>query len=469
MDMKLSGKRSVVKAPEKVVKAEIKPEPPRVQEPEPLPVQSQLEKFSERDSLKRAAVFTSGWQAPLERHEEKNALQKRITQTPRMKVRSKYIRKPLVILLLASIILAIGYFGAMHFEKTTIVIKEKKEMLTLDHNPFTALKGAEALLHFEIMIVSDSDTKNMVLTESENVTTYATGTVTIYNEWSTKPVTIAVHSFLTDAQGKTYRVDKATTIPGYKTVNGKIVPGQAQVGITAFLPGDSYNSKSTDFTFSAYKGTAKLKKIYAKATTPIAGGAQGLVYVLGSGEKGSLNATALSTLKSRLLTKVNAEVPKGYILYPDALTFTYVVDENIKSPTPEANVKIDSTLSAVILKESDVKDVVIKNSLPKVDSIERKEIDVPDISKLTFAFQNLNQVVTKDMQSVPFTLTGTANAIWHPDLESLKSKVSGIQKTELTAIWKTDPGISEARATLFPPWQKHLPDEISKIHITTVQ
>lgn len=472
MDMKLNGRR-VIKSPEK----EIKPLPeikPVKETPAQAPIQQKT--FSENESLKKASVFVSGWQAipPMKEEARKDIVKdnnintaetlKRLSQTPQLKRKSGGVRKPIFTIFIISLLLGLGYWGAMAFEKTTIVIQEKHKVFTIDKAPFTASKDTKSPINFEIMIVSDTESKDITLTESQNVSLKAQGTVTLYNENSTKPQNLLIKTFISDPEGKTYYTDKAVTIPGYKIDGSKIIPGQVDVGITAFLPGDAYNGNPKDFTINGFKGTDKFKKIYAKAVTPLSGGAQGLTYTLGAADKGSLNATAGSAFKTRMIKKVNAEVPQGYILYPDALSFSYTIG-GAQSPTPNAKVNIDGVLSAVILKESDVSDAVIKKVLPDIGDKEQDEIQVPDISKLSFKFLNPDQVITKDLQSVPFTLTGTINPIWHPDIEALKLQLIGVSKKSLPVLFKADPGIAEASARLFPPWQKYLPEDLSKINI----
>jgi len=477
MDMKLNGRR-VIKTPEK----EKEVPPPQVQPvketpaPTPTPIPVQQKTFSESESLKRASVFVSGWQAipPMKEEGRKEIIKdnnintaetlKRLSQTPQLKRKSSALRKSILYLFIISLFLGLGYWGAMAFEKTTIVIQEKHKTFTLDKVSFTASKNIKSPINFEIMIISDTESKDVTLTESQNLSIKAQGIATFYNENSTKPQNLLTKTFISDPEGKTYYTDKAITIPGYKMDGDKIIPGEASVGITAFLPGDAYNGNPTDFTINGFKGTDKFKKIYAKATTPISGGAQGLTYVLGAADKGSLNATAGSAFKTRMMKKVNAEVPPGYILYPDALSFSYTIG-GTQSPTPNAKVNIDGVLSAVILKQSDVSNVVINNVLPDISDKERDEIEVPDISKLSFKFLNQDQAITKDLQSVPFTLTGTINPVWHPDVDGLKFQIIGVSKKSLPSFFKADPGIAEASARLFPPWQKYLPEDPSKINI----
>lgn len=476
IDMKLNSTRKSPSSSKVKESAKEKEKIIPIREEKPVRIESPIEQLLEDKERQRLSVFTSGWRSQPKKEKEvkkeevpplayRPEVPKRFSSTPHVVRKSGGVRKSLMILLIIVIVLAGGYFIAQHFEKTTVHIQEKHQILSLSHTQFTASKNTQAPLHFEIMIVSDTDTKSMVLTESQDVSTNAKGTITLYNEYSTKSQNLAIHTQVNDVDGKAYRTDKAVTIPGYKTVAGKVTPGQISVGITAFLPGDSYNGTPTNFTIAGFKGTPKFAKIYAKATTPLAGGAQGLVYTLGATEKGTVTATAETTFKSRLIKKVTAEVPKGYIMYPDAYTFSYSIRDDAKSPTPNAKIQIDGTLSAVIVKESEMTAAVTKALLPDISKDERSEIAIPDIAKANFSFVSDSQTITKDMQTVAFTLSDDLTAIWHPDTEQLVAKLRGVAKTELLSIFKTDPGISEARATVFPPWQKYLPLDPARIHV----
>lgn len=477
IDMKINSTRKPTSRPKKEEPVLNEKPPQRAEEQPRVHIESRIEQLLDDKELHRPSVFISGWKSSSQKVKSNPALSasiqpearpelpRRYIGTPQLKNNKRGIWSSVRWIILILLIGGGGYWMVTYFEKTTIHITEKHQVLSLSNTSFTASKSTAAPLHFEIMIVSDSDSKNMILTESENVSSKAKGIVTLYNEYSTKSQNLAINTQLNDSSGKAYRTDKAVTIPGYKTVSGKIVPGQVSVGVTSVLVGDAYNSTQTDFTIAGFKGTPKFTKLYAKATAPLTGGAQGLVYVLGATEKGSVNATAATTFKTRLLKKVTAEVPKGYILYPDAYTYTYSIVDDAQSPTPNAKIQINGTLSAVLLKESEITDAIIRSTLPAIGESERGEIVVPDVSKAAFSFANHDQLITKDLQTVGFTLTGDLNAVWHPDTEAFKSQLSGIPKANLTTLFKSDPGIAEARAILFPPWRKYLPTDLGKIHI----
>ena len=65
--------------------------------------------------------------------------------------------------------------------------------------------------------------KNVILTESKEVSIKASGTITLYNEFSMNPQKLVSGTFLVDDSGKTYKIDSVVTIPGYKLDNNKKV------------------------------------------------------------------------------------------------------------------------------------------------------------------------------------------------------------------------------------------------------
>lgn len=434
--------------------------------------------FKERSSTKRSQTrdvkekeftITPGREDTLAREESSTFRQeppKRLYSTPRVKTKPKTFRRVMVAISSIAILCAL-YFLATVFESAKISVIAKQQSFNLDHTTISASTNSDAPVHFELMIVSNEEYKDFTLSNPENVSLKAKGTITLYNAFATKPQKLLIHTFVADEKGKTYQTDSAVVIPGYKLdASKKIIPGQVDVGITAFLPGDSYNGSPKDLTITGFKGTAKASKIYAKLKTPLVGGAQGIAYTLSPDDKGTVNAFAQSQFKSNLLNKVNAEVPAGYILYPNALNFTYSTEEDILSPTPNAKVKVNGTISSVIINENDLSRAVMKKMIQNATPKELDEIRIPNISKLAFSFKNSGQGISKDLKQIDFNLTGSITALWAPDITTLQSAVIGARKTDLIGIFKSDPGISSATASIFPPWKSTLPNDSSKIHIS---
>ncbi len=397
----------------------------------------------------------------------KSSYNPRIERTPQVKKKHGLINKYIFIIFILVIIIGAVYWGGDKFQKADIFLTAKHQDITYVSKQFLASKDTTISgVDFEIMIINDKKLKNIVLTEPKDVSIKAVGSVTLYNVFGATPQKLLAGTFLSDENGKAYKTNSIVTIPGYKLdSNKKIIPSQIDVDITAFLPGDTYNGSPTDFSITSFKNTPKSSKIYGKLKTPLTGGASGSVYTLNDEDISHIDSIAQSSFKNDLLNKAKAQVPPGYILYPNAMTFTYKIDSNVSSKTPEAEVGIEGDVSVLLLSEKSLKDNITKISLPSIKGDELKEINILNLENLSFNFTDKEQLITKDMTSVTFYLTGKLDAAWSPNIDILKTKLVGTEKSSVLPIFRQDPGISSALIKIFPPWQRHTPEDINKINI----
>lgn len=426
---------------------------------------SEFIKVSDSDSSSfdvsrgKSTIFTTTNQTPkIERHSSP-----RITQTPRVPRDGKTIRRNIFIIVAIAVIIGILYLLSTVFLKANVKIISKNESFDLSGKVFHASKNGN--IPFELMIVSLDGSKDITLTQTKEVSEKAKGEITLYNEYSDKPEKILAGTFVSDSKGKTYKTDKTVTIPGFKKDKLKIVAGEVPVGITSFLAGDAYNSDSLSFNINSFKDTAKYKKIYGKIKTPLTGGISGLVYVLSDAEK----ATALSdvsTFQDKVLRKLNAEIPEGYILYKDGVKFTYESNQDVFSKVPDTVLSIKGTAGAYIFKKDMFEDYMIDKLLPDISDKERSEIVPPDLLSLSFNFMNKDQPIDKDVDSFDFELTGNLNIKWNPNIDSLKALLVGKDKKEVPSIFKEDKGVLSASVKIVPFWSSKLPLNMKKINIT---
>jgi hypothetical protein len=399
--------------------------------------------------------------------ENKQEFKKRLHSTPQINSKYNGPNKNIIILFIVIVLLSCIYFISNKFLNANIKIINKHQIFNLENKEFTVSKNGDTPINFEVMIVPTEESKNIILTNTKDVSIKAKGQVTLYNEYSTKSQLLPIHTYLSDTTGKTYLTDKAVSVPGYKIdkKTNKIIPGSIEISVTSFLAGEAYNIDISNFVVNSFKGTTKYKKIYGKSNNAITGGAQGVVYSIADQDKVNLDIYANSSFKNNLIKKATALVPPGYIFYPNAFNFIYKIDNDILSQEPKTSIKISGTLTTLILKESDLSEAVIKSLIPKISDLELNEIKTPDISKLSFKFSNENQIITKDIQSVSFMLNDKFEAIWNPNIETLKLNLTGVNKINIPAIFKKDPGITSASVSIFPPWQSYIPNDINHINI----
>lgn len=172
-----------------------------------------------------------------------------------------------------TLVALVAIFGLMQtvFARVSIVLPTADISVTLADE---ALPNAVA----STVITKNSEKK----VEIEGIKTVAvsnkaTGTVIIYNNYSTEEYRLVKTTRLSTANGSIYRLTADVIVPGRKTVGGKTVPGSINAKVEADLPGSEYNAKGgLDLTFPGLiPGTQKHKQITAKTSANFTGGSKG--------------------------------------------------------------------------------------------------------------------------------------------------------------------------------------------------
>jgi len=395
-----------------------------------------------------------------------SSFKRRMRQTPQVKHPRRTINKALIFLFLLVTLFGVFFWGGnlLHFANFTIT--SKHETITYKNKLFSASKNGQGSgVDFEIMITSNKKEKDFILSETKEVSNKASGVITLYNEFSTKPERLLAGSYIVDSEGKTYRLNKTISIPGYKMDNKKIIPGQINTEITSFLAGESYNGSPDKFYINSFKGTTKYSKIYGRLDKPLVGGVQGLVYFITKDDKEELNKIAESSFKDDLFKQVEALTPPGYILYPGAINFSYKINYDVLSENPATKIEMEGVLTAVLIKKDNFVKNIIKVSLPSITEKEKNGIKILNTDNLIFSFENKQQIISKETTNLSFYINGEVEAIWQPDTESLKEQLLGIHKNQVLEVFHQDRGVSKAIVKIFPPWKKFIPNNPLKINI----
>jgi len=173
------------------------------------------------------------------------------------------------------------------------------------------------------------------------------------------------------------------------------------------------------------------------------------------------------------------KLPSG-LIHKGEIQNTDKVATEIKNLINEARGKIKTPYVVSVLPESKtfikllhipkpqdkLNESIIKKSIPEISNKELDTIEITGINTLLFNFTDDSQIITKELDSVSFSLTGELDFIWNPDINKLKNNLLGINKENLSAVFEEDIGIGNASVKIFPPWKKVLPINSSKIKIT---
>jgi hypothetical protein len=365
-----------------------------------------------------------------------------------------------LVALIAVVFLLFAFSFLFSGAKVTVV--PKSEQIPLANENLSATKDSTTPdLSFDLVVISGEESKTIQGGELKDVAVAATGTVLIYNAYSTSPQNLDIDTRLEGSNGKIYKTNKRITVPGI-TKDGK--PGSVEVGIYGAGTGEGYNSAPLDFNIFGFKGTPKYSKFYGRSKGEITGGFKGKAPVVSSLDKTSAVSELKAALETDLSKKVTDQIPAGFILFKDAV-FTNIDDKDISFTAGKDNnvlVDVKGTLYGFIFDE---KKLTAKIAGDIIDKYDGSEVYIPNIRDLTFSLANKDNISFADVTSINFSLSGTPEIIWKVDEAKFASDLLGKNKTDFNQVLAQYPSIDSAVLVIRPFWKSSFPDKSSSIQI----
>jgi hypothetical protein len=191
------------------------------------------------------------------------------------------------------------------FAGATVTVALKKVDAQLVGEQTFSLTPQNGEIGYSTVVLSDTASAEVTATGEKEVTSNASGTIVIYNNFDSNSQRLVAGTRFKTPEGLIYKLDAAITVPGKKGST----PGSIQAKVTAEKPGSSYNIGLTDFTIPGFEGDPRHDAFYARSKTPMAGGASGTVPIVDDEAK----ATAIENLKTALIStlkeRANKELP----------------------------------------------------------------------------------------------------------------------------------------------------------------
>lgn len=355
-------------------------------------------------------------------------------------------------------VLAFLFALSFLFSKAKISIEPRIETIALDGS-FSATKGnSTEALNFDLIAISGEEEKIIESGEYKNVSIKASGSVILYNNFSTTKQNLDIDTRLEGSNGKIYKTSKKVTIPGMKGA----VPGSIEVPVYASEPGDSYNSKPLDFTIFGFKGTPKYSKFYGRSKGDISGGFVGKQPIVSDLDKVSAINELKELLRVKLSKQVVGQVPSDFILFKDAVYFD-LNEKNISfSTTPDERLtlKLKGSVYGFLFNEKKISRKIAEAIVEKYDS---SDIYINNIQSLNFSISEKGDLPVSDVKSIKFKISGTPQIVFTIDEIKFKSDLVGKRKKDFDRILSEYPNISSTEIVMRPFWKGSFPKNIEKI------
>ncbi len=322
---------------------------------------------------------------------------------------------------------------------------------------------AENTLSFSLMTLSAEETATVSASEVKKVDQKATGKVIVYNNYSAASQPLATETRLETKDGKIFKIQGATSIPGTTIKNGETVPGSLEVTVYADKAGEAYNIGLTDFTILGFKGTPKYTKFYARSRTVMTGGSSGTAYVAGVGDSKSAYDAAVLRLTETLKQKAKAELPKGFLLYDDAIMIsTSQTSLSTASTSTTIPITVHGILNAFIFNEKNLTTKIAEKTISQYDG---EPVTIPAITSLVLTLKNKDKLVPATTGEISFSLTGATSVIWEIDEMVVRTALLGKKKNDFQNLLVQYPNIDSAKVIVRPFWRSRFPEKIKNIKI----
>ncbi len=297
---------------------------------------------------------------------------------------------------------------------------------------------------------------------SQHVERKATGTITIYNEYSSEKQSLLAGTRFSAPDGKIFKTNTKVTVPGAKIVDGKISSSQIDVAVTAEKTGAEYNIAPTSkFRIPGFQGTPKYDAFYGISANPMAGGIVGEIKVPTKDDIAKAEEDIKNTLESNLRGQTSIKVPEDVKVLQKAYSFQVIKKTIGKEAGADGKFTIlmSGELKAIGFKESDllgafasqvsaqsdVDLVLYDNSLQQSDS---------GYGDPTLDLKNGTMSFNMDFKS---------NWVRPFDVNDFKNKVTNKGKTDITATIYGLPGFVSGEVSFWPIWVFRSPNDVSKI------
>ncbi len=349
------------------------------------------------------------------------------------------------------------------FTGATVIVTPRSVAITLADN-FGAESAATAAGALSFVTVPFQKIGEEVIPalEQKRVSLRATGTIVVYNNFSTAPQRLIKNTRFESPQGRIYRIDRSIVVPGQKKEGGRLIPGSVEAVVFADSPGEAFNSPLTDFTVPGFKNdSSRYAAFYARSKTALSGGFEGVVRIPEEAAEKTARENIRTRITEELLAQAKRAVLKDAVFFDGAYRITAESLPTLERGNSEAVVREKIALAAFFLPRAELTEAIARKKLPRFDD---QPASLPALDSLAFQFVS----DSPDENRISFSLSGQARFISLFDGAGLAEALRGKQKSEVARVLSAFPAIEKADVILRPFWRRSFPDKAGKIKIETV-
>ncbi len=361
------------------------------------------------------------------------------------------------LIIVGSIVAVIGLAGILSgaFKSALITVTPRTLAFTADADIVAKKNPAAGELPYQLVTLQLSGSQTVRASGQKQVSTRASGTIVIYNNYSSAPQRLIKNTRFATPEGLIFRISDSVTVPGKRGD----APGSVEATVMADEAGANYNVGLKDFTIPGFKGDPRYAAFYARSKTPLAGGFVGIQKIVADADRAKAKSDIEAKLRDELVRQVTAKVPADQVMYEKAYSIEYMAlpDEAISSS--EASIKENGIIYAVTF---DRKVLASALATAYIKDYKGDAVTVPLLSSLSFAPKDFKP---SSADAVSFHLSGPAKFEWSYDEAALKAALKGQPRSSTPVVLRKFPMIEKADISLRPFWARAFPSSVDKITV----
>jgi hypothetical protein len=374
------------------------------------------------------------------------------------------------------VVATLGYFISLNFSKAIFDVYKKEIPVVINGTYIGKTENTStSSIQYRTATFTDTVSLEVDATEKNVGESFAIGSITLYNSYNMTGQKLLAGTRLSDDLVHVYRLNQTVTVPGYKKINGQIIPGKLLVKVTADKAGADYNvtldSKTSENIYKvvAYKGTDKYVNIYGKLASSLNGGSKGTMKVVDKATMDKSLAILKKLATDKTSSKISSQIKESEIVFTTGgIAYDFSNAEIKSTASTSANraiLVLPFTAKALVFdKVTFVKKV---SSDKAVQSFEPFTFEASGIDKLAITLINEKDLIKETKKDIAFKLSGKMSLKAVLPIEVLKKDLAGQRFDEVTKILAKYKNVLGSGSTvqLVPPWASVVPNDPKRILI----
>lgn len=379
-------------------------------------------------------------------------------------------KKRWAVVVIAVLILCGGiWFAITKLPKATIEIMLKKtpisfsEVLEVNSKITTPdIKSTQKIiLPGELISAEQNILMEFPAGKKEKVERKSNGTLILYNSFSSSQQVLVALTRFESPDGKIFKLDSRTVVPGAIVKDGKIIPSKIEIKVTADKPGEEYNIQPVSgWRIPGFKGTSKYSGFYAENIQRMQNGFVGEQWMPTDDDKIKAEIEIENVLRDSLEARMFILLSsKEFKILKEATLFTVTKMEiqEIEKEPQKFGIYAEAEAKKLIFSEEMLKDVLIQKQKDGLAAGNIKPIEF----NLSYGAPDI------DFSEMKMTVKVTGNAIFTENFsaDKLAEELRGQDESLLRQTIFSLPGLENASISLWPFWVKSVPENTERIKI----